>query len=164
MKNDHLFYYSINSYLAYHINELFYNHVHYVWCSPVFDSRALDQLHPWRKIPQTSNPCEIYEDYKKAAERGDLHFTKIKENRKGIMQGAIFHKSKGNIDDEDVARINQMVKNASLPDFAPLLYLIPKQLVLHKVETVAVKKTANPLGVEYRLSELHRNEFDIIRF
>ncbi len=50
--------YSVNTYLAFMINERYYEGKHYVWCSEVFDARDRDRLGLYGNIPPTSNPYE----------------------------------------------------------------------------------------------------------
>lgn len=161
--NNHIFY-STNSYLAYLINENFYNGIHFVWCSPVFDSSALAKYDIRRNIPPSSNPYRIYTSLKEDVMNHDLHSTKIDSNKKGIKAGASIMLNKGLINEHEFAMIIKMVDSSNLNDYRPVLYLIPKSLVNGKLEMVDVDEKANPLSVEYRIIDLTRKEFEIIEF
>jgi len=80
--------YSVNTYLAYAINERYYDRVHYVWCSEVFDARSHNAFGRYANIPPTSNPRDIYRNLYEEVKRGDRHSAKIEANRQGIKQGA----------------------------------------------------------------------------
>ncbi len=161
--DNHIFY-STNSYLAYQINENFYNGIHFVWCSPVFDSSALAKFDIRKNIPPSSNPYKIYLSLKEDVENNDLHSSKIDSNKKGIKAGASIMLNKGLISEHEFAMIIRTVDTSSLKDYRPVLYLIPKTLVNQKLEVVDVDEKANPLSVEYRILDLTREEFEIIEF
>lgn len=164
MKFGNLLYYSTNSYLAFQINQNFYNGCHYVWCAPIFDSESLDKYDLRRNIPPSSNPYKIYVSLKSDVESNDLHSSKIAANIKGIKSGAAIMLEKGVISDYEFGIITRMVDSSSAKDFRPLVYLIPKLFIDNKLETVDVDEKANPLSVEYRVLDLKRNEFEIIEF
>ena len=164
MSEDNLFYYSVNTYIAYIISERFYNSTHFVWVSPVFDPLKLDNFHIWKAIPATSSPSAIYKNLKQEVETGDRHSGKISDNIIGIKKGANFKLSEGLIDVDDLNRIVKMVDQAERREFKPLIYVIPKHLVEKKIVEVEVDKLANPLSTEYQIHKLKKEEFDIIEF
>jgi len=161
MKSKKLIYYSINSYLAFWINENFYNN-HFVWCAPVFDPSVLNEYDQNRKIPPSSAPAKIYKRYLEDVEGGDLHSAKIIENKTGLKKGAIINFESGNISEIELARINKIIDSALINEFRPLIYIIPSSMVKTKLKLVDVELTANPLSMEYQVPELNTNEFDII--
>jgi len=161
---DNLLYYSTNTYLAYIINETFYNGMHYVWCSPVFDSSTLEKYDVRKNIPPTSNPSKIYLALKSEVDEQDYHSAKISSNKKGIKAGASIMLKNGKITDQEFGVIVDMVDKSSIRDFRPLIYLIPKEIVGERLEQVPVDQRANPLSVEYRILDLYNNEFEIIEF
>jgi hypothetical protein len=145
---------------------MFYNDVHYVWCSPVFDATTLDDLHPWKNIGQTSNPHLIYISYKAEINSRDRHLirTNIENNKKGIKHGAAEHLKAGKINEMEFAYINEIVEQADLSDFRPVLYLISHDAVRNRVQKVPVDKRANPLGLEFQILDLNGFEFEKIIF
>lgn len=163
MKRNNLIYYSINSYIAYWLNENFYN-THFVWCAPVFDPTTLNQYDLNRKIPPSSAPANIYNRYLEDVKNTDLHSPKIKENISGLKKGASIYYENGIISDIELARINKIIDSATINEFRPLIYVIPHNSIKDKLIHVDVDKTANPLSVEYQITDLLNDEFDIIEF
>lgn len=156
-----LFLYSTNTYLSHIIAKNYYNGRFYVWCSPVFQP-PLDPLDKYHKIPRSSSPYDIYMDLKRDVESGDLHSAKIEANKLGLKKGALEAAKNQWIDENELARINYTIDNASLTDFKPILYIIPLSLVKEKLEAVPVSEMANPLSTEYRIKELLYHEFEMI--
>lgn len=66
----HLVYYSVNTFLAHEINQRYYNGIHYVWCSPYFHAPPFTN-------PPSSNPHDLFMDYRKEVENGDQHSSLI---------------------------------------------------------------------------------------
>ena len=77
--------YSIQSFLAYHINKQFYNNRHFVWCAPCFDSNQLAHTEP-RQAP-TSNPKTIFNAFIRDVYTIDNHYRRntILDNTKGLL-------------------------------------------------------------------------------
>jgi hypothetical protein len=158
-----LIYYSVNTKLAYLINERFYNK-HYVWCAPVFNSSKLEDMHIYKSIPPSSNPFDIYQRYKADVARADKHSSYIGQNKAGLKNGAIRMLGNNTIDAADFERINAIIDNAELDKFSPLLYLIPKVVIEPRIVTVGVTEAANPLSFEFQVHDLRKNEFEILEF
>lgn len=152
--------YSTNTRLAYLISKRYYGDLHYVWCTPYFDSKSLAP-HDYT-IPPTSSPGEIYHNLYEEVIRGDRHSSKIEDNKRGILEGANAKRKAGVINEQQEQEIAQIVEQAMILDFKPLLYIIPFNLVTNLVEEVPVNKRAHPLSVEYLIKELPRHLFDII--
>ncbi len=161
MKSKKIVYYSINSYLAFWLNENFYNN-HFVWCAPDFDPTVLDEYDQNRKIPPSSAPANIYRRFQEDIDGGDLHSPKIEENRSGLKKGALLNFENGIISEIELARINKIIDTALIKDFRPLIYIIPFNGIKKKINLVDVELTANPLSMEYQIPELKSSEFDII--
>lgn len=123
--NSTILLYSVNSYLAFYINEMFYGQ-HFVWCSPVYDTAKLDASSLYKKIPASSNPSTICNRFKQDVNDNDLHSTYITNNKTGLKNGAIKMLEKNKIDEFDFARIDNIINNAQITQFAPVLYLILK--------------------------------------
>lgn len=164
MNKDYIVLYSTNTYLAYHINEIYYDSKHFVWCSPVFNPNVLSEEDPRRRIPPSSSPYNIYKTLKEDVEKADLHSAKIRDNKEGLMKGAGIMYRNEIIDLKTKATIEKIIKTATINDFIPLLYVIPYQLVANKINTVEVSDRANPLSEEYQIIDLLKGEFDIIKF
>lgn len=153
--------YSTNTWLAYNVAELFYGGEHYVWCTPHFSPRSAP---PYASVPPTSCPSAIYRSLAAEVRAGDRHSTKIRENRVGISRGAELRRKDGMIDERQEKEINEMIGNAGIQDFKPLLYVIPHELVAPMIEPVPVEHRAHPLSVEFVVPRLPRAKFDVIDF
>ncbi len=139
---DPLVLYSVNTLLAYFINEHYYNHEHFVWCSPFFDAKSLP---PYSFVlPPTSSPSEIYRNLHNEVEAGDLHSAKIEKNRIGILAGAAYKKSMGLISDSTERDIGSIVAAAQISDFKPLIYVIPYNSAYELAQRNLVMVMADP--------------------
>jgi hypothetical protein len=154
--------YSVNTYLAYMINERYYGSKHYVWCSEVFDARANHHLGRYSSIPPTSNPYEIYHNLYEEVKRGDRHSAKIEANRKRILGGAKIKLEAGVINQEQYDEIEKIVKSVEISDFRPILYVIPYSNVAADVREATVEERAHPLSREGIIESLDRANFDPI--
>lgn len=152
--------YSTNTLLAYHINQTYYGELHYVWCSAFFGAANIPS--PYRPNPPASSPQVIYETLLKAVENSDRHCEKIRLNKAGLRHGASLKQGQGDITKTQRLEILDQVRLAQVPDFKPLLYVIPYTLVSGMLTTVPVKHRANPLSEEYIIARLPRISFDII--
>lgn len=154
--------YSVNTLLAYNINQNFYNQLHYVWCCPYFNWKAASQYD--FRIPRSSTPSEIYADLLKEVRSNDRHSFKVKENRIGLLKGVVEKHKQGVISDEQKGFIETMISEASGIDFTPLIYVIPFQKAKKLLENVPVRERASVLSNELRIRELPRHYFDIMDF
>jgi len=154
--------YSVNTYLAYMINERYYGRVHYVWCSEVFDARSHNALGRYANIPPTSNPRDIYLNLYEEVKRGDRHSAKIQENRKRILLGAKKKLQAGVISPGQYDEIQQIVGGVELYEFRPVLYLIPYHNVVGMVREATVAERAHLLSLELIIESLDRQLFDPI--
>ncbi len=157
---DPLILYSTNTWLAYSIAQQYYLGIHYVWCTPYFDSKSLSGYDA--HIPSTSSTSEIYHSLYEEVRRGDQHSAKIKENKVGILKGATYNREAEVITEKDESDIAAIVDLAETRDFRPLLYIIPFQLITDRVVTVPIVERAHPLSIEYIIESLPRQCFDII--
>lgn len=80
----------------------------------------------------------------------------------GLRRGALLQLQAGLIDETTFATINQMIETATISDFRPLIYIIPRALVEKKLRRVPVDQTANPFSVEFQILDLEKTEFEII--
>ena len=160
---ENLLYYSTNSKLAFLLAKNFFGDFHFVWCSPVFNPEALDEMHLWRHIPDSSSPKHIYEVLKRDSVKNDIHSSKIKENKEGLKKAASIKLREGVITGENYLRIIAIIDNAKFSDFSPVLYLIPlTKEIKNKIEEVPVNETANPLSTEFKIESLKGSEFETI--
>ena len=144
--NEKLILYSANTWLAFMIAQKYYQKEHYIWCTPVFDSRKAQ--YNGLIVPPTSCPSEIYHNLHEEVSRGDRHSSKIKENRIGILRGAEIKLSQGLITEAQKEEIAAIVDQAELRDFRPLMYIIPFARVQSLVAEVAISDRAHPVFVK----------------
>lgn len=154
--------YSTNTWLAYMIAQRFYRGEHYAWCNPLFNSKTSPPTD--YSIPPTSSPCEIYSSLLADVQKGDRNSPKIKQNKLGILKGAVYKKRAGVISSRQKNEITAVVERAETQDFRPLIFVIPYSLVVDLLRKVPVRNRAHPLSDEYIIDRLPREGFDIIDF
>ena len=159
MSDRPLLLYSAGTWLAYAIAERFYGGIHYVWCSPFYDG-ATAARHV--NVPPSSSPAEIYRNMEEETRRGDLHSDAIKRNIAGIRGGARMKWEGGAITSAQLEEIEHTVTRAKVPDFHPVLFVIPFDRIADLVSTVPVGERAHPLSVEYRVEALPSGYFDLL--
>jgi hypothetical protein len=150
--------YSASTWLAYSIAERFYG-VHYVWCTPFYDGLTAPR---YVNVPPTSSPAEIYRNMEEETRRGDLHSDAIRRNVTGIMDGAEAKLKAGAITQAQYQEIEVIIEKAKIPDFRPVLYVIPFDLLEGRVPEVPVAQRAHPLSLEYRVEDLRSGCFDLL--
>lgn len=152
--------YSTNTWLGYIISQKYYGGVHYIWCTPDFYTNNQSGIDT--TTPPTSTPYEILISLREEVRRGDRHSAKIKENKIGLLRGASFKKGQGVITQEQEDEISQIINNAEIRDFRPLLFVIPYEQTKHLIRAVPIADRAHPLSIEYVIEDLPRNLFDVI--
>lgn len=157
---DPLVLYSCGTWLAFAINERYYNRVHYVWCTPVFDPTS--KFASASAVPPTSSPREIYNTLFDEVARADRHSAKIAQNRLGILKGADSRLAQGVINTAERDEIVSIEGSAVHSDFRPLLLVIPFAPVAGRIKQVPIKDRAHPLSQEFILENLRREEFDVL--
>jgi len=149
------FLYSINSYLAYEINEKYYKGNHFVWCAPLFDTE---------NSPPSANPKDLFSRISQDVIKGDLHSPLIDQNKAGLRRGAENRKNQGLITLKDENEILSIIDNATIQVFRPVLYIIDRNKIKKRLENVTVGQRAGILSEEFKIDKLRTDEFDIIDF
>jgi len=147
------FLYSVNTLLAYEINEEFYGGTHYVWCAPRYDEP---------KNPPSSNPKEICASLLRDIAGNDLHSGRISQNRAGLLLGVQKKYEAGKIDDDKRNELTYIINNADLSFFRPIIYVIDKSVIETGLRAVHAREKANYFSKEWRIEELKSAQFDII--
>jgi len=149
--------------MKFRIQRDYRNDVHYVWCSENFDSTKLDPYAPGFGIARSADPAAIYQELTKDVDTGDLHSAKITSQRLTLKKLANDWAEAGEITEEKQEEIIYMVDYASLREWRPLLYLIPRVLVAERLERVHISRRASSSGAEeYIIRDLRRSEFEFI--
>jgi len=78
-----------------------------------------------------------------------------------IIARAIEWEAAGKITTFDKDEIIFSAQNGAFRQWRPLIYVIPREPVAARIETVPRKDRAG-LNLEYRIANLKRSEFDII--
>ncbi|MDR0883583.1 MAG: hypothetical protein LBN05_03125 [Oscillospiraceae bacterium] len=124
-QNNLNLFFSVQTFLAYHINENYYGGVHFVWCADSFDDKEL---------PPFANPKSIYHSL---INTKDKYSRSINEKMKGILAGAAQMYAKGKINKKELKEIIDIVNRAPVHHFRPVLYLIHKLLIQpERIDTV----------------------------
>lgn len=159
-KSHPLLLYSAGTWLSHVIAKDYYNDQHYLWCTPIFDAKAVAQ--PSAVPPPSSCPKEIYLELAKAVTLGDTHCPKIKLVKEGILRGAQAKRKAGIITASEFKRIGEMVELAQVRDFKPYIYIMVFEDVKRLLLDVSPEKRANSLSPEYIIEHLPRPFFEVI--
>ncbi|MCL1803509.1 MAG: hypothetical protein FWG30_07710 [Eubacteriaceae bacterium] len=154
MEHYSRFLYSVNTLLAYSINEHFYGGSHYVWCSPRFDAGENN--------PPSSNPKELVNALLKDVSSGDLHSIKIEQNRIGLLRGVNAKHDDGLISGSTKEELQYIIEKADISYFRPIIYIIDRNSVEESVVRVAATQTASLFSQEFLIEDLKTDQFDII--
>lgn len=139
--------------MAYKIAKLYYQDVHYVWCTTQFSSR---------KQPPTSNPATICRRYLEQIVWADRHADELKKNIAGILRGADAKLKAKIITAEAHKQIQEIVALAEYKDFLPVIYVVNSSKVKGRCLEVSLPERASDESVEYKIEALRREEFQII--
>jgi len=145
--------YSINTQLAYSINENYYNGSHYVWCTARYDEK---------QNPPSSNPREIVHSFSIDVDNRDSHSSKIEQNRMGLLKGVNAKFSAGIINEKTRDEIRYIITNADITYFKPIIYIINRNSVNKSLVRVPANETAEFFSQEFLIEDLKSKHFDII--
>ena len=146
--------YSTGTALAYRIARDYYHNIHYVWCTESFDAA---------RQPGTSNPRTLCSRYLDQIIKNDGHALEIKNNKVGILKGASEKLKEGVITEGQYEEIQTIVAHARDDEFYPVIYLINKKAVKNRLKVVKPSDAASMSSIEYIITDLKRNEYEIIR-
>jgi len=152
--------YSLNTLLAWRIANRYYGDRHFVWCTPHAHSKSV--LPRAMTTPPSSCPLEIAKRLKDDILGNDRHSAIIRQNCDGIMLGADINLKRKVISSQQRQYIYDTVAAAQLPDFSPLLYVIPLAKVIRKLREVPPNERAHSLSWEYQIETLMPDEFDVV--
>jgi hypothetical protein len=153
--------YSTNPFLKLLIQEKYRKNLHYVWCSEAFDSTKHGTYTSIALVAPSSDPCAIYKQLREEVVRGERHSAKIPQMKASISALAIAWRDAKEITVEESEEIIYMADTAGPNEWRPLVYVIPRAAVQSRLVSVPMAKRAS-LGPEYILSDLARDEFDVI--
>ena len=159
MLTDRPILYSATTTLAYNINQRFYGDLHYLWCTPHFNSSPSAATYT---VPPTSSPFEIYTTLAREVAGVDSHSEKIRLNKVGIKRGAQIMRQRGIITEAQLKQIYAVVRLSQIGLFKPLLCIISSLAAQKYCTEVDISKKANPLSHEFIAADLPRTAFDVI--
>ena len=146
--------FSVGTQFARRINEYYYNDIHYVWCSSNYNDK---------KQAATSNPKTICKRLLDIVLTTDRHAVELNDNKAGILRGAQTKLEQGVINENQFNEICQLVNLARYEDFLPIIYIIDYNKVGSKRCTIVpIKERASDASVEYLITNLSKDEFQII--
>jgi hypothetical protein len=152
MLEEPLFLVSVQSKLAYLINENYYNGLHYAWCSPGFDCP---------KNPPDSNPKVIFSRWREDYLNQETDSLFIQKNRQGVKNGILHQFAQGYIPEKTCNHLINLTDTAAFKYFCPVLYVMPYQLVKHLIEDVDFDEKAGPFSIEFKIPELPKTFFNV---
>jgi hypothetical protein len=158
-------YYSTNPWVKWYICSKWRGDTHHIWCSEVFDPRAVGTSHFGALIPPTSSPSAIYEDLARAVRAGDNHNAKILAQRTSLSVLAERWRIAGEISDAAADEILAILNGADISIWRPNLYIVPKAAInpAARVCLVPIAERAG-LGDEFIIRDLRAEEFDRVEF
>lgn len=153
--------YSTNTFVKLLIHERYLGDNHFVWCSDCFDSSKRAAYGSAALAAPSSDPYKIYWQLKNDCQCSDKHSSKIREQKLSFSKLAADWKANGMVTPAQAEEIVYTVENADFTLWRPLLYVIPREKVVKRIQEVPMAKRAS-LGMEYIIPDLKRDEFDIV--
>lgn len=156
--------YSTNPWIKFHIQKEYFGDVHYVWCSPCFNSESAPTYSIEYMIPGTSNPAQIFRDLNAFVATPDNHHPFVQGQKNRIVKRVRSCLKEGEITEQASTEILALLNSGSPQLWRPFVYVIPRtKIVESRIHPVAPKKRAS-LGPEFIIEDLRGNEFDIVEF
>jgi hypothetical protein len=134
---------------------------HYVWCTPVFEGRAVARYAPGFTQPASSDPATIYRNLLEAVRTSDEHNPDMVRQKTTLSGLALKLSTDGEISFDTAAEIVAYLDAAHISDWKPLIYVIPYAGVRARVEAVPRAERASA-EMEYVIPNLGSAEFEII--
>lgn len=118
---------STQSRLALFINRRFYNHIHWICCSPLFNGE-LEELKD-TYIPQTCTPLEIAKSFAAIVRGKQVDTNSAKDHRDGLRRGVKAKREEEVITDKQVEEIDMLIDELDFSWYRPYLFIIPGKIV-----------------------------------
>jgi hypothetical protein len=96
------------------------------------------------------------------AEADDVQDPKLVSLRAGLRKGAKVKKRTGILSDDLHREVTQIIGSTRPNHYRPVLYIIRRDVVTSRMQTVPVKRRANPLAFEYVIPDLKETEFEAL--
>ncbi len=147
-------YYSTQCLLAHRIAEKYFGKHYYAFCA--------EEFNPSKTNPISSNPAKIYQLYKDIVETNDINNDRAVNLKLKLAAVALDKFLNHHLTQSEYDELTLEIDQARALDFAPILYLILREKVAQKLETVSNAVKGNPNSIEYLIRELVEDDFEMI--
>lgn len=154
--------YSTNCLLAYRVNQLYYDDMHYIWAASEAGTEV--DADPLLANPPTAQPMHLYKQLALESQSGDLHGLFINKQKIGIRRGAQVKYETNLISAKSREKVFKMVEMSVPADFKPYLYEMAYDDVKHLIREPKVGKRSHPCSAEYLIEALPRSLFRVHDF
>ena len=151
---------SATNQVVHYVSTNFFPH-YYVWCSPVFEGRAVGRYDRGFGQPPSSDPARIYRSLFEAVRDRDEHNADVGRQRDKLQQVALDLSVDGKISDDAAQEVVAYLQAAHISEWKPMIYAIPYGGVKDRVLAVprALRASGKP---EYVIPDLTAEEFTAI--
>lgn len=144
--------YSTNPWFAHEISQNYLGGNHVIWCSDSFEGSKAPSSSPEGILTRLSEDIYGRDEHSPFIDRYEKSFKALA--KKLCLEETISEKQRNEILSEIKAKKREI--------WRPVVYLIPRHKIPEeRLELVERKKRASD-DLEYRIKDLHTNEFDII--
>jgi hypothetical protein len=154
--------YSANPWFATEVATKYRGGKHFAWVSEYFDSSQAPTVSAGTLIAPSSNPRKIYDDLLQDYISQDEHSRIIKGHKQTFIRLAKEWLSKGQLTKNQFDDIITSVRAHSWKIWKPVLYVIPTAVIDPARITTVPRPSRAGYGPEYQITDLMRNEFDIL--
>jgi hypothetical protein len=156
--------YSCNPFVAFDICMKYRGEIFYAWCSEHLDAMIAPGISSAHFIPNNSRPLWIYNYVRDAAHAEDQGNAKIRNYRKTFRSLARDWFARGEITQAQRDEIIESVKPGSWRIWRPVIYVIPRAPIesTSRRLILAPRPSRAAYGEEYIISDLRRDEFDVV--
>jgi hypothetical protein len=158
--NEPMFMWSATNRVVHHVSAHFFPSF-YVWCSPVFEGKALGRYSIGAGQPPSSDPASIYRALHAAVCGKDEHNADVERQKEKLRTVALDLQANGMIDADDAAEVVAYVEAAHISAWTPMIYVIPYVAVKGRVWRVPRTDRASG-SPEFVIRDLRSHEFEAI--
>lgn len=155
--------YSANPWFAVDLATRYRGNMFFAWVSEYFDAKSAPPGSAAALVAPSSTPCRIYRTLLEDATAQDDHSALIGGYRKKFALLARQWLSAGLLSKDQHDEIIASVRGRTWTIWRPVLYVIPRQVVESTGRLTPVpRRMRGGYGPELQVSDLHRDEFDIV--
>lgn len=154
LHNSDLYYFSVQTEIAYFITVQYFSGRFFVHVAEEFDPLS---------NPGSSNPRELHKDLSRAAKSHDRGDVKIQSVQKTLRRVANQKWSLGEITDNQLREILDIIRLADPNDYRPLIYIIRRDKIINtRLKPVPTRKKPHIMSIEYTIGDLDKSEFAVL--